>query len=80
MLHNSNRRSTSGVKPYSQATKIILQRAAPALQTLTAEGVIFSVGSANFTAKARKEVILSAGSVQTPQLLELSGAIYSLIL
>ncbi|KAG8779946.1 hypothetical protein FRC12_023673 [Ceratobasidium sp. 428] len=38
-----------------------------------ATSVSFVSNSATYTVKARKEVILSAGSVQTPQLLELSG-------
>lgn len=43
---------------------------------LTARGVEFLVGSRKFTATARREVILSAGTVQTPQLLELSGTTF----
>ncbi|KAJ8088003.1 hypothetical protein PM082_013554 [Marasmius tenuissimus] len=38
-----------------------------------ATGVTFISGGRDFTATSSKEVILSAGSVQTPQLLELSG-------
>lgn len=38
-----------------------------------AEGVRFSHGGAQFSAFASREVIVSAGSVQSPQLLELSG-------
>ncbi|KAF7966403.1 hypothetical protein HWV62_38440, partial [Athelia sp. TMB] len=40
---------------------------------ITATGVQFVVGSTTYTAKASREVILSASTVQTPQLLELSG-------
>ncbi|KAJ7501565.1 alcohol oxidase [Mycena galericulata] len=40
---------------------------------ITASGVEFLVGSKTYTAEARKEVILAAGSLKTPQLLELSG-------
>ncbi|KAJ7503684.1 alcohol oxidase [Mycena galericulata] len=40
---------------------------------ITATGVEFLVGSKTYTAEARKEVILAAGSLKTPQLLELSG-------
>lgn len=37
------------------------------------KGARFIHGGVEFTASATKEVILSAGSVQSPQLLELSG-------
>ncbi|CAE6460895.1 unnamed protein product [Rhizoctonia solani] len=40
---------------------------------LTATGVSFVHDSTTYTVKARKEVILSAGTFQTPHLLELSG-------
>ncbi|KAI0158100.1 GMC oxidoreductase [Xylariaceae sp. FL1272] len=39
----------------------------------TATGVRFEHAGSNYTVSASKEVILSAGSVQSPQLLELSG-------
>ncbi|KAJ7223140.1 alcohol oxidase [Mycena pura] len=54
----------------ARASKISFTKGA---KGFTATGVKFIVGSATYTANARKEVILSAGSVQTPQLLELSG-------
>jgi choline dehydrogenase-like flavoprotein len=38
-----------------------------------AKGVRFSCNEDEFIASASREVILSAGSVQSPQLLELSG-------
>ncbi|OSD07655.1 GMC oxidoreductase [Trametes coccinea BRFM310] len=41
--------------------------------TLTATGVEFVVGGKTYVANAKKEIILSAGAIQTPQLLELSG-------
>ena len=40
---------------------------------LVATAVQFEVGGETFTARASREVILSAGTVQTPHLLELSG-------
>lgn len=39
----------------------------------TATGIIAQVAGLNFTLTARKEVILSAGAVQSPQLLQVSG-------
>jgi choline dehydrogenase-like flavoprotein len=40
---------------------------------VTASGVEFTANSKVFLAMASKEVILSAGTIQTPQILELSG-------
>ncbi|KEP51005.1 glucose oxidase-like protein [Rhizoctonia solani 123E] len=45
-----------------------------------ATGVSFVSGSTTYTVNVRKEVILSAGSLQSPQLLELSGIGNSTIL
>lgn len=42
-------------------------------EPLTATGLSFTVDGKRFIAKARREVILSAGTFQSPQLLELSG-------
>jgi choline dehydrogenase-like flavoprotein len=53
-----------------QATKVILSKKQ---SKFAATGVAFLVGSQAFAANATREVILSAGTVQTPQLLELSG-------
>ncbi|KAI0644103.1 alcohol oxidase [Trametes meyenii] len=52
------------------ATKVhFASHASPFIAT----GVEFVVGNKAYVATARREVILSAGTVQTPQLLELSG-------
>ena len=42
-------------------------------QNLTATGVRFDHGEEHFTATASKEIIVAAGTVASPQLLELSG-------
>ena len=56
----------------AQVTKIVTSQAGSS-GNLTATGITFVSGSQTYTANASREVILSAGSVQTPQLLELSG-------
>ncbi|KAJ7756408.1 alcohol oxidase [Mycena maculata] len=53
----------------AQASKILFT----AGSNLKATGVSFISNSVAFNASASKEVILAAGAVQTPQLLELSG-------
>ncbi|KAF8676953.1 alcohol oxidase [Rhizoctonia solani] len=54
----------------AQATKIELGHSG---KDVTARGVSFQFRGTSFTAKAKKEVVLSAGTLLTPQLLELSG-------
>ncbi|KAG9226738.1 hypothetical protein CCMSSC00406_0008438 [Pleurotus cornucopiae] len=54
----------------AEATKILLTKYG---NNLVATGVTFTSGGKSLTAKANKEVILSTGSIKTPQLLELSG-------
>ncbi|KAI0922405.1 hypothetical protein AcV7_005945 [Taiwanofungus camphoratus] len=61
----------------AQATKVFF---AANVSPLTATGVQFVVGQKYYIANATKEVILSTGSIQTPQLLELSGIGNSTIL
>lgn len=54
----------------ARASKILFSQGK---SSITATGVQFAVGGTTYTASASKEVILSASTVQTPQLLELSG-------
>lgn len=56
------------------ATKIILEEAQRQPESvLSARGVEFLYDGERHTVHTRREVILSAGSIQSPQLLELSG-------
>lgn len=54
-----------------EATKILLSSTTGGLYAAT--GVSFVSGGRSYVALAKREVILSAGSLKTPQLLELSG-------
>ncbi|KAJ8088009.1 hypothetical protein PM082_013560 [Marasmius tenuissimus] len=68
----ASRRRNLHVLTGAQATKIIFSgNDSRGLQIAT--GVTFISRDRSFTTTSLKEVILSAGSVQTPQLLELSG-------
>ncbi|KAJ3865055.1 alcohol oxidase [Lentinula novae-zelandiae] len=63
-------RSNLAVLTGAQATKIQFTHSRG---NATATGVQFTASGTNYTVSSRKEVILSAGSLHTPQLLELSG-------
>ncbi|KAK4161078.1 putative GMC oxidoreductase [Cladorrhinum sp. PSN259] len=54
------------------AQEVILDKSDPAAEW-TATGVRFTHGNGEFVASVSREVILSGGSVNSPQLLELSG-------
>ncbi|KAG9125584.1 hypothetical protein FRC07_006994, partial [Ceratobasidium sp. 392] len=64
----------------AQATKINFATTTGNGGKQTATGVSFVSNSASYEVHARKEIILSAGSFQSPQLLELSGIGNSTIL
>ncbi|KAI0057965.1 glucose-methanol-choline oxidoreductase [Artomyces pyxidatus] len=55
----------------SQAIRLILDACEP--EAVVATGVEYSNNGQSFTARAAREVIVCAGSYQSPQLLELSG-------
>ncbi|KAJ7116266.1 alcohol oxidase [Mycena crocata] len=52
----------------AQVTKVVFDK-----HTAVATGVEYSVANETYTANVSKEVILAAGSLKTPQILELSG-------
>ncbi|QRV98565.1 GMC oxidoreductase [Ceratobasidium sp. AG-Ba] len=64
----------------AQATKIDFENPTVTGGKLRATGVSFVSNSTDYSAYARKEVILSAGAIQSPQILELSGIGNSTIL
>ncbi|KIM85542.1 GMC oxidoreductase [Piloderma croceum F 1598] len=66
-------RSNLKVVTGAHATKIVFKQETDREGKLIASGVRFVVDGKFFMANASKEVILSAGAIQTPQLLELSG-------
>ncbi|KAJ3718017.1 alcohol oxidase [Lentinula guzmanii] len=55
----------------AHVTKILLET--PPGEPVVATGLEFSKGSQKFTVRPKLEIILSAGTFQTPQILELSG-------
>nr|ALJ82901.1 choline dehydrogenase [Irpex lacteus] len=63
-------RSNFRVLTGAQATKVVLKSSKG---IHTAIGVQYIANGTSFTSHASKEVILSAGAIQSPQLLELSG-------
>ncbi|XP_063541657.1 glucose dehydrogenase [FAD, quinone]-like [Cydia strobilella] len=67
-LHPHKRRRNLHILPQSTVTKILIDP-----QTNTAFGVEYSRNGLTYTVRARREVILSAGPIASPQLLMLSG-------
>ena len=65
-------RSNLKVLPFSPVQQLILEQSG---SSVTATGVVYLdyASGQTFNATANKEVIMSAGSIQTPQLLMLSG-------
>ncbi|KAI0030054.1 alcohol oxidase [Vararia minispora EC-137] len=64
--HKANLKILTG----AHLTKVLLEKTSA---DLLATGVEYSVSGKLYTARASKEVVLSAGAVQSPQILELSG-------
>lgn len=67
-LHNNKKRKNLHILPTSRATKVIIDPA-----TKTAVGVEFHKNGRAYQIRANKEVILSAGPIESPHLLMLSG-------
>lgn len=67
-LHKQKKRKNLHILPESRVTKVIIDP-----ETRTALGVEYVRNGVIYTAKARKEVILSTGPIASPQLLMLSG-------
>ena len=67
-LNNARKRSNLKVVTKALVTKITIDR-----QSKRATGVEFVTGNKKIRVRARKEVIVSAGAINTPQLLMLSG-------
>ena len=65
-LHPARKRKTLKLKTMAQATRILFEGR-------RAVGVAYTCKGAQLEAKARREVILSGGAINSPQLLMLSG-------
>ena len=65
-LRPALRRGSVRLKTGAMADKVLFEGR-------SAVGVSYLIGGAAFTARARRAVVLSAGAVQSPQLLQLSG-------
>ncbi|XP_045771187.1 glucose dehydrogenase [FAD, quinone]-like [Maniola jurtina] len=67
-LHNNKKRKNLHILTNSRVTKVLIDSA-----TKTAIGVEFQKNGQRYEIRARKEVILSAGPIESPHLLMLSG-------
>ncbi|XP_075984059.1 glucose dehydrogenase [FAD, quinone]-like [Anticarsia gemmatalis] len=67
-LHKQKKKRNLHILPESTATKVLIDP-----QTMTAYGVEYVRNKVKHTVRARREVILSAGPIASPQLLMLSG-------
>lgn len=67
-LHPIRRRRNLHVKKFSQVTKVLIDP-----KTMRAWGVEFARNDRRYVVRARKEIVLSAGAINTPQILMLSG-------
>lgn len=67
-LHPIKNRKNLHIKKWSLVTNILIER-----DTKTAYGVEFFSGKRKYVVRARKEVIVSAGAINSPKLLMLSG-------
>ncbi|XP_060806796.1 glucose dehydrogenase [FAD, quinone]-like [Amyelois transitella] len=67
-LHRNKRRPNLHILPMSTVTKVLIDP-----KTRTAYGVQYARNRLRYEVRARREVILSAGPIASPQLLMLSG-------
>lgn len=65
-LRPARRRSNLCIRTLAQATRVLMKGT-------RARGIEYRTGGTDRVAHARREVILAAGAIQTPQLLQLSG-------
>ncbi len=65
-LHPIKNRRNLHIKTHAQVTKLLIK-------SNRAGGVSYTIGGKSYRAQANGEVLVCAGAVQTPQLLELSG-------
>ncbi|KAH9033854.1 GMC oxidoreductase [Lactarius hengduanensis] len=72
-LEQAGSRKNLHVVVSSPVTKVLFEKEKSATGDVVASGVEFVHDGKKYTARAKKEVILSAGALKTPQILEFSG-------